>query len=288
MDAANRQTHLGPCPNKFICIIDEELPRHPTERPSSDSSSFEGLPVAGPAFILGLPQELLIAIIELAIFRRCDPHGCPDCCKLPNAECAKALSRVCRRVSRIAQPMLFHNIKCDGPPSRVSPRNGVLRLHRSLQENPSLRKHCRRLSISVLHDWSQSKAEDWAIVDNLSHWLTRIRCLASYGVFEGFNEGTQDLVQKLMQNMGHVRHWRLYGEGCGLYLDRGVGTSFPKLEKLEIDRMFERETLPLRLDPKVRAESVKIHLGTYHMTSRSTPRPLHPCLCPTTKEHLTP
>ena len=256
MDRAHRQTHLGPSPNGILAIIDSEPVHHGTdrERSSLERSSSESLPSTGYALMLGLPQELLIAIIELAIFRPCNPQGCPDCKFAPNADCAKALSRVCRRVSRIAQPMLFHTIDFEGAPWTVPPKKGVLLLHRTLKENPSLCQHCRRLSVSV-SDVRPGKPEDWAVVNCLSHLLTRVRCLRVHGGFDRFNERTWNLVRNLTQSMGDVRHWKLFREGWGLYLDQALVFSLPKLEKLEIHGIRERKDLPLQLDPKVRTVS---------------------------------
>ncbi|KAF2650917.1 hypothetical protein K491DRAFT_666479 [Lophiostoma macrostomum CBS 122681] len=276
MHPASRQTLLGPSPDNDLAIINVEHARCAAERS----------PLIGSASILQLPQELLVTIIKLAVFRPRDPHGCPDCKFSPDAACAKALSHVCRCISGLVQPMLFHTITFDGTPSTVPPKKNVLRLHRTLRENPSLREHCRSLSISVSDVPAPRRIEDWAVVKNLAFWLTRVRCLENYGGFEGSNEYAWNLIRMMKQNMEHVRHWRLTREGWGLYLDQGLDVMWPKLEKLEFHGISQRNTRPLLLDPKLfrTASITSLSLSDYEETPHATAQLLQ---LPAKLEHFT-
>ena len=181
---ATRQTHLGLSLQRGLTIVDlalsDTVPKRSSESPSPRSSF-----ATGPTLIFKLPQELLVSIIELAVFEVNRSHGCFDCNFRPNAKCAKALSCVCWRISRIAQPMLFHTISFDGTPSTVPPKKSTIRVHLALRQNPSLRRYCRRFSLRVA-DYQQGP-RDWSIAKDLAKWLTRVRCFECYGGFETSN-----------------------------------------------------------------------------------------------------
>lgn len=244
MDESSCQSHLGPSPNNVLAIIDLKAVRLQNTRDYQPT---------GPAFIFQLPDELIASIVQLAIFESFHPDGCPDCRFTPNAKCAKALSHVCRRISRIAQPMLFHTIKFQGTPSMVPPKKPVIRLYNILRQNPSLRQHCRRLSVSVSDFAPTAKPEDYYIAKNLAQWLTRVRCLQNYGGFEGnvTNPHTWSLIRKLAQNMRDVRHWSVNRESWGLYLQQVMKeVAFTKLTKLELHGISELKSHSLQLDSK--------------------------------------
>ncbi|KAF2188456.1 hypothetical protein K469DRAFT_660153 [Zopfia rhizophila CBS 207.26] len=262
MHRYNRQSHLGPSPNKVLTIVDVELLR-PQPR----------LQVIGPTFIFRLPDELLVSIIELAVFEEYSWHGCSACRVHPNAKSAKALSRVCRRISSIAQPMLFHTIKFEGTPSTVPPKKPVIRLYHALRKNPSLRQHCKCLSIGVSDIPPATKTEDYAVASDLAQWLTGVRCLENYGGFEGPNVHTWSLIRNLARNMRDVQHWRLCREGWGLYLHQVVKeVTFPKLAKLELHGISEWKTHSLQLDAKTlrTAPLTSLSMSDYEETPLST------------------
>jgi hypothetical protein len=206
----------------------------------------------GPTFIFRLPQELLISIIELAVFEVVSSHGCSDCDFRPNGKCAKALSRVCWRISRIAQPMLFHTISLEGTPSTVPPKKGGIRVHLALRQNPSLRRHCRRFALNVTD--GQQRPQDWSIAKDLAKWLSRVRCFECYGGFQTSNQKTWGLIQNMMQKLESLRHWKVSREARGLHLQSIVNALIPRLEILDLSGISEWKEPPLTLDPKVDTE----------------------------------
>jgi hypothetical protein len=252
-DRATRQTHLGLSLKRDLTIIDLALSDTVPER-SSESPSPRSSFATGPTVIFRLPQELLVSIIELAVFEVDRPHGCADCNFRPNAKCAKALSRVCWRISRIAQPMLFHTISFGGTPSTVPPKRSTIRVHLALRQNPSLRRHCRRFSLGV-SDYG-NRSTDWSIAKDLAKWLTRVRCFQCYGGFETANQKTWGLVQNMMQKLESLRHWQLSREGWGLHLQPIMNAPIPRLQILGLHGISEWKESPLILDPKVRTENL--------------------------------
>ncbi|EMD97558.1 hypothetical protein COCC4DRAFT_75024 [Bipolaris maydis ATCC 48331] len=220
--------------------------------------------------IFKLPQELLVSIIELAVFELDSSQGCSDCSFRPNAKCAKALSRVCWRISRIAQPLLFHTISFDGTPSIVPPKKSAIRLHLALRQNPSLGRHCRRFSLGVA-DYRQ-RPTDWSIAKDLAKWLTRVRCFECYGGFETSNQKTWDLIQKMMQKLESLQHWKLSREGWGLHLQPILNASIPKLRILDLHGISKCKESSLLLDPKLfrSASFTSLNISDYEETPQST------------------
>ena len=244
-----RQLLLGPSLNKTLTIIDGE-PSPP--RPQ--------LPKLGPAFILRLPDELLVSITEFAVFEEYRLHGCPYCRVRANTKAVKALSLVCQRFGKIAQPMLFHTITFEGTPSTVPPKSRVIRLHHTLQKNPTLRGHCRCLSISV-NDFASTTTSSFAVANDLARWLTRVRCLENYGGFDKPNALTWALIRNLVQNMRDVQHWRLCREGWGLHLQQVLDeATFPKLVNLELHGISRCDTRVFQLEAEVSIS--RLHLQT--------------------------
>ena len=103
-----------------------------------------------PSILLQLPDEILLSVIDFT------SHG-PDYGSHPEClQCAVdlaaepwdrnslvALSQVSRRLARLAQPILFRNIQVPYPYRTVPLTRPGIELHRTLTENPALRKHCR-------------------------------------------------------------------------------------------------------------------------------------------------
>jgi hypothetical protein len=131
-----RQTHLGPTCLKSLTIVD--LPSH--ESLSNKDTR---------TLIFQLPDELLLRILEFAP-REPDlwQHG-------PNHKNGMllALSRVCQRLRRVAQQLLYRDIsvkkKMTLSAPMVPPSIPVIKFHRTLRERVDLRRHCRR--VLLLH-----------------------------------------------------------------------------------------------------------------------------------------
>jgi hypothetical protein len=107
---------------------------------TSHSNHISNAPAA-KALILQLPEELLVLIVEFAA-------GFPN----PQAEVPSTifgdkyvvlkLSKVCHRLRRIAQPLLFRNIRLGYPYQIVPPSPKATKLHRTLEERTDLQQHC--------------------------------------------------------------------------------------------------------------------------------------------------
>jgi hypothetical protein len=127
-----RQTHLGSTCLKSLTIVD--LPSH--EPPSTKDTR---------TLIFQLPDELLVRILEFAP-REPDvwQHG-------PNYKNGMllALSRVCQRLRRVAQQLLYRDIcvkkKITLPAPMVPPSIPTTKFHRTLRERVDLRRYCRRV-----------------------------------------------------------------------------------------------------------------------------------------------
>ncbi|ORY10989.1 hypothetical protein BCR34DRAFT_601742 [Clohesyomyces aquaticus] len=186
------------------------------------------------------------------------------------------LSRVCQRLSRIAQPMLFHTIDFNSSISIVPPKKRVIQPHRALQQKPSLRQHCRRLSIDVADNVAVTKTDDYAIADDLAKWLTGVRCLQNYGGFDGdfLGSRTWSLIRSLAKHMGEVRHWSLCRQGWGLYLQDVLSQAmeeitFSKLTKLALHRISEWKGHTLQLKSTLRMNPTQKLLRTAPITALS-------------------
>lgn len=138
---ALRQTHLGSTATKLLTIVDLQGPR---EWPCTIVHPIE-------AYILHLlPDELLVLILKLSSYDTSPPSPgvwtqFKDVTKY-DSKCVMALSQVCHRFKRIAQPLLFSTISSSGTNPMVPPSMPVLRLHRTLRERADLRQHCRWVS----------------------------------------------------------------------------------------------------------------------------------------------
>jgi hypothetical protein len=133
------QTHLGSTATKLLTIVDLQGP------PGWPWTIIQ--PKA--AHILHkLPDELLVLIIKLSCYENSpsDFHRwarCEDVTAYGNSS-VMALSQVCHRFKRIAQPLLFSAIILHDRDSQMVPSSmPVLKLHRTLKERVDLRQHCR-------------------------------------------------------------------------------------------------------------------------------------------------
>jgi hypothetical protein len=93
------------------------------------------------SFMLQLPDELLALIVEMAAIYD-ENKSSPE--KRYMSVCDKgailALSRVCHRLGRMAQPVLFRNIRAV---KVLPPSIKLCKLRRSFRDRPDLRQHCK-------------------------------------------------------------------------------------------------------------------------------------------------
>jgi len=142
------QTYLGFTATKSLTIIGLELSCNTSTTRQGRSTTPKVHPSSyvptREAFIFRLPDELLLSIVEFTI---CDPRSrsqaeCDESAPRDNA-CVGVLSRVCHRLTRIAQPLLFRTIRFKHRVETVPPSIPVIKLHHTLTNNSELRQYCR-------------------------------------------------------------------------------------------------------------------------------------------------
>lgn len=142
------QTHLGSTGTKCLTIVDFAPPSSlACNGPSSskEKSTAEqshillNIPTT-KTFLFQLPDELLMLIVELAAsetgIRPRMQHT-----TICNNGMILVLSKVCKRLKRVAQELLYRDIRVESP--MVPPSVAVIKLHRTLRERTDLRQHCR-------------------------------------------------------------------------------------------------------------------------------------------------
>ncbi|KAF2709129.1 hypothetical protein K504DRAFT_295783 [Pleomassaria siparia CBS 279.74] len=219
--------------------------------------------------ILQLPDELLVAIIEFVAkdLRSGSLDECEECLydwdtRLWNHHHLKALSRVCRRFMRIAQPLLFRAIgfKSPGSPYETAPPSRSVRtLHHTLKETPRFQQYCRSLRIYI-PDFDRSKTpHKYLVASDFAHWLTRTRCLSIHGGFQNSrqdrtcNASTWALIRSFVANCRDVEHLQLSRESFGLYLDPIFKwLDFPNLNTLSVHGISKWEHGKVELEPEKR------------------------------------
>ncbi|KAF2467331.1 uncharacterized protein BDR25DRAFT_234971 [Lindgomyces ingoldianus] len=135
----------------------------------------------------------------------------------------------------------------------VAPTTPVIKLHRVLQRTPSLRQHCRCLSIHISDILAARSPHHFDIVNDFARWLTRVRCLSVHGGFEEKfnNPHTWALIRNLVVNMREVEHATISREWFGLYLGPIMrNIEFPKLRELNIHGISHSKKEITILDPK--------------------------------------
>ncbi|KAF1959600.1 hypothetical protein CC80DRAFT_532991 [Byssothecium circinans] len=143
-DSAWRQTHLGLSSDNTLTIIDGRI-RSVLVNP-------------GENYLLRLPDELLVDIVQLAI---CEERPQPrwvsfvaksefecECEFTPNIQCAKTLSRLCHRLRNIVQPALYlsHTIHSPSPMEyngHLRPCVQTIKLRRRLEQDMCLAQICK-------------------------------------------------------------------------------------------------------------------------------------------------
>jgi hypothetical protein len=199
-------------------------------------SCHQSSPKRGPAFILKLPEEILLRVFEFATNHPNSwDNGCYDCPVLFNYKDIKALSYVCRSFHRIASPLLYHTINFSFGNQFVPPSKRVQRLHRRLETNPSLRRHCRALALTVADITSKPKTkDDFDIANDFASWLTEVHDLSIHGGFER-SQYTWNLIRNVVEHMPKVDRLAISREGWGLHLEAiAQNLTFPFLRKLDI------------------------------------------------------
>ncbi len=163
------------------------------------------------AFIFKLPDELLNEIFTLAIRSDAESFG-----KGQYAS-ALTLSVICKRFSRIAQPLLYYNIfagKSYGS-TLVPPKRSVKLLYRTLKAYPALGKLCKRLYLGI-DDVRRPGPNDFVLANDLLPWLTNVRSLNIHGGFESME--TWPTIRNALAHMPYIDDLTISREGCGLRL----------------------------------------------------------------------
>jgi hypothetical protein len=257
------QTHLGPTDTKSLTIVDFV--------PSSNVSSsckYKSIPepsdivlstTAMRNFLFQLPDELLLPIVELAA-------GGPgfesrvQLTTIYNNGIVLKLSQVCKRLKRVAQPLLYRNIHVKKP--MAPPSFPVIKLHRTLRERVDLRQHCRYVvllgSSVVLRlqfllrglemNWLAGQliilfvgrslhihipdigkpckdVNDYLIAEDFANWLTKTRNLSIHGGFDDgrrYGDGSRHGDER-----NNERTWNLISQ---------MAASFEDLEQVNINR----------------------------------------------------
>jgi hypothetical protein len=257
-----RQTYLGSSAQNRLIILDHHKST-PTEEAVTLATIItcdrdNRIPTSSTeAFIFRLPDELLAIILELATKNNtrytswrwwyCVYHT-PS-----NYADIKALALVCCRFNRIALPLLYRVIRFRFPRHIVPSTKAVKTLHSTLQKYPSLSQYCRRLSIRIVDSRSESRLEDFSIVNDIASWLTKVQCFEIHGGFDECNEQTWGFLRSAVQHMREIEHLSLSREAWGLYLKPIMEhIDIPSLKKLDIHGISEaKDGATVVLEPKV-------------------------------------
>jgi hypothetical protein len=235
-----RQAHLGPTDLKTLTIVEFLPPPH---------GSFRGRDRRTPIF--QLPDELLVAIVEFAASEP-DARSRAQHRTFCNNGTLLILSRICQRLRRLAQPLLYRDIcildQAADPASVVPPSIPVIKLHRTLRNRADLRQHCRSLYVRISNGGLSHRDEyAYSIAEDLADWLTNTRRLTVDGGFSDETPGdtrlkelTYILIRRMTANFANLGHLniRRYSGGTNSssvfkWLD------CPRLKTLEMQGVFE-------------------------------------------------
>ncbi|KAK0387212.1 hypothetical protein NLU13_5525 [Sarocladium strictum] len=163
--------------------------------------------------ILQLPGEILTDIVLLsAPFS--SSTGFYHWLSLRKDTTALALPLVCRRFHEIATPFLYQDLELDlgdGLPSERL-RSKIFCLHRTLDKNPDLRRHCRALFIDAVVTWTSedlwskhaaSAAALRECVEDMARWLADLTCFWMSIEVNGirlFHFDTASIVRQVLVN----------------------------------------------------------------------------------------
>jgi hypothetical protein len=158
----------------------------------------------------------------------------------------------------MALPFLYRTIRSNL--SRRLENNKAARcLHRILFKSPSLRKHCRVLSISIDDFMPWESADDFSVANDIVCWLTSVRCLMIYGGFMGSSkEGTWELIESAPRHMREIQHLYMSRHGDSLPLVPVLGCiNIPSLKRLDVHGISQSRDMTVLLDPEVRPAHIQ-------------------------------
>jgi hypothetical protein len=93
------------------------------------------------SLMLQLPDELLTLIVEMAAIHDENQSSSQEqYMSVCDKGAILALSRVCHRLGRMAQPVLFQNIRAV---KVLPPSIRLCKLRRTFRDRPDLRQHCK-------------------------------------------------------------------------------------------------------------------------------------------------
>ena len=234
-------------------------------------------------FLFDLPEELLALVVEFAV-DRFHSRDTPRIAHEPNrslfdTKTIQALCLTCRTLRRLAQPWLYHNLDF-GVHSYKSVRayKPTIRLHRTLEQNPHFRKHCRydiglkpfniftykltrtgirALDIDVADEFSRI-SRDFQVAKDIAAWSTTARKLklrVGYLSTSPTNqdcESTWDLVYHVASCCKAIEYLHLRGDRHRLRLDHIFNfTGFPKLKGLHLEGLGPSGDINVELQREV-------------------------------------
>lgn len=188
--------------------------------------------MANDPAIFKLPDELLASILKYAGY---NIYG--DLRLGSPYVYTKPLTLVCRRFQRIVLPMLWEELLFRN--TAVPPTPRVKHLHYILQKNPALRPFCRSLTMDI-DDSHFATVEDFAIVNDLVSWLTRLRKLEIFGGFEPGYRGrarlnTLALLRRVGENLKELEHLKIaFPTGILFLREVMASVNSSSLKRLEI------------------------------------------------------
>ncbi|CAH0037153.1 unnamed protein product [Clonostachys rhizophaga] len=177
--------------------------RHETERPGS---------------ILNLPNEVLVKILEHASLGRNEsPFRRNDEIVLRSRLIAPII-RTCRRFYQLAVPFHWRSIKYDYPDSVIPSDRKVMALHRALQDNPDLGRHCLAFLFHItdirMNEEYELTAADYQALNEIIASLPNVRSLNIHGGWQGAKGLlTFDTLRRCIGTMHSLREVSLSREG---------------------------------------------------------------------------
>lgn len=195
------------------------------------------------AVISSLPEELLAAIIELAVFESVstDRGICSECVASPNIAVVKALSLVSRRFSRIAQPHLLHTPLARHEGSEfIYPRNSMTKLKEALSLQETLCSRVKVLNLRMICTTAPQILRDIEAAAYIIRRLVKPSCLAmeineSTQVIEGGS--LRALVEAVSECLPSVNHIQVAGTLEGPSWSRLLKGRWANLARLDLRDM---------------------------------------------------
>ncbi|KAF2127182.1 hypothetical protein P153DRAFT_433002 [Dothidotthia symphoricarpi CBS 119687] len=284
----SRQTHLGSIDTKLLTIVDLQ---GPPVWPCTIIQSEE-------AYILHrLPDELLLLIVKFSLYTNDrttrettrETWALFEDVRACDTSCIMALSQVCHRFKRIAQPLLFSNIGFMHPNQVLPPSIRVLRLHRTLSDRVDLRQHCRYLTINM-GDVARREARTlgyYSVARDFVTWFANTKYLSihdsqcsTHGAAESDESGAHgsnsetcawDLYRYAVDKLECVEYAYIDRAHCRIQLNQMIESlGFPKLKKLELIRVHLDGHVELEAKKHRTAPFTHLHLFNTVLTARAT------------------